>query len=165
MERNITLKELAVADLPVVKQIYDWYVLHSTATFHTKPVTIDELREFIYIGHPRFKSWLILNQEQPVGYCYLTNYKKRQAYDKTAEVTIYLVQDCNAKGIGKAALTQLEAHAHAAGFKNLLAIISGDNDQSIHFFEKNGYFKCAHFKKVGEKFGKVLDVVGYQKEI
>ncbi|MBO9592492.1 MAG: N-acetyltransferase [Niabella sp.] len=165
MEPDITLKELTAEDLPVVKQIYDWYVVHSTATFHTEPVTTDELKEFIYIGHPRFKSWLILNQEQPVGYCYLTNYKKRQAYDKTAELTIYLAHDGAAKGIGKAALTQLEAHAREAGFKNLLAIISGDNDRSIHFFEKNGFFKCAHFKNVGEKFGKVLDVVGYQKEL
>lgn len=165
MEPPIILKELVAADLPVIKQIYDWYVLHSTATFHTAPVTTDELREFIYIGHPRFKSWLILDGEQPVGYCYLTNYKKRQAYDKTAELTIYLVHDCAAKGIGKAALTQLEAHARQAAFTNLLAIISGDNDRSIGFFERNGYFKCAHFKKVGEKFGKILDVVGYQKEL
>ncbi|MGJ7031324.1 GNAT family N-acetyltransferase [Niabella hirudinis] len=162
---GITLTELKEADLRFVKQIYDWYVLNSTATFHTEPVTITELREFIYIGHPRFRSWLILDGAQPVGYCYLTNYKKRQAYDKTAELTIYLQHDCYAKGIGQAALKQLEIHAREAGFKNLLAIISGDNDRSIHFFEKNGYFKCAHFKNVGEKFWKVLDVVGYQKEI
>lgn len=162
---SIILKEIKEEDLPVVKQIYDWYVLHSTATFHTAPVTIDELKEFIYIGHSRFGSWLILEGEKPVGYCYLTNYKKRQAYDKTAELTIYLAHDRPAKGTGKTALAQLEAHARKADFKNLLAIISGDNDRSIRFFEKNGYFKCAHFKNVGEKFGKVLDVVGYQKEI
>ncbi|MBZ4188845.1 GNAT family N-acetyltransferase [Niabella beijingensis] len=165
MEQQILLKELATEDLHFVKQVYDWYVLHSTATFHTEPVTIDELREFIYIGHPRFRSWLILDGQQPVGYCYLTNYKKRQAYDKTAELTIYLSHDCYARGIGKAALTQLEEQARQAGFNNLLAIISGDNDQSIGFFERNSYFKCAHFKNVGEKFGKVLDVVGYQKEL
>lgn len=162
---SIRLKEITEADLPVVKEIYDWYVLHSTATFHTEPVTTGELKEFIYIGHPRFGSWLILDEERPACYCYLTNYKKRQAYDKTAELTIYLAHNCYAKGIGKTALEQLEAHAREAGFKNLLAIISGDNDRSIHFFEKNGYFKCAHFKNVGEKFGKLLDVVGYQKEI
>ncbi|SDC59482.1 GNAT family N-acetyltransferase [Niabella drilacis] len=162
---GITLTAIKETDLHFVKQVYDWYVLHSTATFHTGPVTIAELHEFIYIGHPRFGSWLILHQQEPVGYCYLTNYKKRQAYDKTAELTIYLRHDCYAKGIGQAALEQLEAYARVSGFKNLLAIISGDNDRSIHFFEKNGYFKCAHFKNVGEKFGKVLDVVGYQKEI
>jgi len=162
---GITLTAIKETDLHFVKTVYDWYVQHSTATFHTEPVTTGELKDFIYIGHPRFRSWLILHRQEPVGYCYLTNYKKRQAYDKTAELTIYLQHNCYAKGIGQAALNQLEAHAKQAGFKNLLAIISGDNDRSIHFFEKNGYFKCAHFRNVGEKFGKVLDVVGYQKEI
>lgn len=161
----ITLKTLAEEDLHFVKRVYDWYVLNSTATFHTEPVTIAELKEFIYVGHRRFQSFIILADGRPVGYCYLTNYKKRQAYDKTAELTIYLRQDCYAKGIGKTSLQELESRARHAGFKNLLAIISGDNDRSILFFEKNGYFKCAHFKNVGEKFNKVLDVVGYQKEI
>ncbi|MBP2132194.1 L-amino acid N-acyltransferase YncA [Methanomicrobium sp. W14] len=31
--------------------------------------------------------------------------------------------------------------------------------------EKAGYKKCAHLKNVGEKFGKVLDVIIYEKEI
>lgn len=161
----ITLKRLVEEDLHFVKQVYDWYILNSTATFHTAPVTIPELKEFMYIAHPRFQSFLICSDDQPAGYCYLTNYKKRQAYDKTAELTIYLRHDCFAKGIGKTALQQLEAAAKKALFKNLLAIISGDNERSIRFFEQNGYFKCAHFKNVGEKFGKILDVVGYQKEI
>lgn len=132
----ITLKVLVEEDLDFVKQVYDWYVLNSTATFHTEPVTTEELKEFLYVQHPRFQSFIILADGQPVGYCYLTNYKKRQAYDKTAELTIYLQHDCYAKGIGKTALQELETHAKNAGFKNLLAIISGDNDRSILFLKR-----------------------------
>jgi len=33
------------------------------------------------------------------------------------------------------------------------------------FFKKSGYTRCAHMKNIGEKFGKILDVVIYQKEI
>jgi L-amino acid N-acyltransferase YncA len=45
----------------------------------------------------------------------------------------------------------------------LMATICGENDKSIRLFEKNGYFKCAHYKEVEEKFGELLDVVAYQK--
>ncbi|MGD2035212.1 MAG: N-acetyltransferase, partial [Bacteroidales bacterium] len=45
----------------------------------------------------------------------------------------------------------------------LIGIITGTNKPSIALFETCGYEKCAHFRQVGEKFGKVLDVVGYQK--
>lgn len=162
---SIRLENITEPDLNFVKEIYDWYALNSTATFHTEPVTIEELKTFIYVGHPRFQSFMIIADDEPIGYCYLTNYKKRQAYDQTAELTIYLKHDCVVKGAGTEALILLEVKARAADFKNLLAIISGDNDRSIYFFEKNGYEKCAHFKKVGQKFGKLLDVVGYQKEI
>jgi len=49
--------------------------------------------------------------------------------------------------------------------KNLIAIVTGDNAESIALFEKSGYIRCAHFKNIGEKFNKVLDVLAFQKEI
>ena len=99
------------------------------------------------------------------GYCYLTRHKPRQAYDRTAEVTIYLKPGFQKKGIGRLALTHLENQARTVGLKNIIGGISGDNATSIALFEKAGFAKCAHYKNVGEKFGKILDVVAYQKEL
>lgn len=161
----IEFKELEDKDLAEVKSIYDWYIRNSTATYHTEPITIEQLREFIYINHPYYKSYLILAGKETAGYCFLTYYKKRQAYDRTAEVTIYLKDGLCHRGIGRIALDFLEKKAIENGLKNLIGIISGDNERSISLFEKSGYFKCAHFKNVGEKFNKILDVVAYQKEI
>jgi phosphinothricin acetyltransferase len=36
---------------------------------------------------------------------------------------------------------------------------------SIKLFQKLGYEKCAHFKRVGEKWGRVIDVVFFQKSL
>lgn len=162
---ELEFKELEERDLPEIKSIYDWYIEHSTATYHTEPITLDQLKEFIYTNHPFYKSYLILADRETAGYCFLTYYKKRQAYDRTAEVTIYLKAGSCRKGIGKIALEFLEKKAVEHGLKNLVGIISGDNTGSISLFEKSGYNKCAHFKNVGEKFGKILDVVAFQKEI
>ncbi len=162
---NIIFKKLKDEDLPRVKKIYDWYIENSTATFHTEPISTDQLKEFIYIGHPWYKSFLIYTDNEVAGYCFITNYKKRQAYDRTAEVTIYLKPDFCYKGIGKIALDYLEQIAGKCGLKNLIGVITGDNAGSIALFEKSGYLKCAHYKNVGEKFNKVLDVVSFQKEI
>jgi L-amino acid N-acyltransferase YncA len=162
---NINFQDLRDSDFTEVKRIYDWYIANSTATFHTEPIQISELKEFIYTNHPRYKSYLILLDNQIAGYCYFTYYKKRQAYDRTAEVTLYLDPEIRGKGIGKISLEFLEKKAVEVGLKNLLAIITGDNTGSIALFAKSGYTKCADFKNVGEKFGKVLDVVGYQKQL
>lgn len=162
---NITFHPLEEKDLPMVKEIYDWYVKNSTATFHTEPISIPQLKEFIYVDHPLYKSYMIQADGEVAGYCFLTNYKKRQAYDRTAEVTIYLKNGLFRKGIGKAALHHLEEMAAENGLKNIIGVISGDNEASIALFEKAGFTKCAHYKNVGEKFNKILDVVSFQKEL
>ena len=39
---------------------------------------------------------MIGDNENLAGYCYLTFFKKRQAYNRTAEVTLYLIPEfCN----------------------------------------------------------------------
>ena len=161
----VQFKQVEKSDLPKIKVIYDWYILNSTATFHTEPINIEELGDMIFIEHPVYCSYLIYLETSLVGYCYLTNYKKRQAYNRTAEITVYLSPEYCGKGIGNEVLLFLENQAIQVGLKNLIGIISGNNRGSITLFEKSGYSRCAHFRNVGEKFGEILDVVAFQKEI
>jgi phosphinothricin acetyltransferase len=161
----VVLRSLQLSDFPVVKEIYDWYILNSTATFHTEPISIEELQSFIYVNDARYQSFLIQVDNEVVGYAYLTRYKNRQAYDRSAEVTLYLKHDFIGNGIGSEVISQIEMIATQVGIKTILAIVTGENDNSIRLFTKNGYEKCAHFKRVGEKFGRVLDVLGFQKEL
>ncbi len=152
-------------DLPLVKEIYDYYILNTTATFHAEKITIDELREFLFIGDPKYPSFLIRENGDVIGYCFLTRYKKRQAYDRTAEISIYLAPERMGKGIGPIAMKYLEEAARKAGIRVLVCTLSADNRASIRLCEKAGYEQAGQLKRIGEKFGKVLDVVIYQKEL
>ncbi|WP_075603072.1 GNAT family N-acetyltransferase [Saccharicrinis aurantiacus] len=160
---NIQLNELNESDLEIVKEIYDYYIINSTATFHTEHISINELKEFMYVGDAKYKSYLVEFEGEVCGYCYLAPYKKRQAYAKTAEVTLYLKPNFGGKGIGKQVLLMIEKIALQNGINNLLGIITGENLNSIKLFERCGYNKCGHFVKVGEKFNRLLDVLAYQK--
>lgn len=160
---DLKLIDLKKYDFEIVKEIYDYYIVNSTATFHTELITIEELESIILIDDPKYKSFLIEYEGETCGYCYISQYKKRQAYDRTAEITIYLKPVYSGKGIGKESMRLLEAVAKNNGISVLIGIISGDNQVSIGLFEKCGYEKCAHFKQVGEKFNQLLDVVAYQK--
>jgi len=162
---EIQLVDMVESDFDLVKQIYDHYILNSTATFHTDKITIDELKEYILIGHPKYKSFLIKYKTIICGFCYISRFKERQAYDRTAEVTIYLKPEYTGQKIGAYVLQELEKIAVNNGISVLVGIIGGENNPSIRLFEKSGYEKCAHFKKVGEKFNRILDMVAYQKII
>ena len=162
---DIRFETLKNSDLTEVKKIYDQYIINTTVTFHTRPVSIEELKQFICIDHPRYKSYLILCDDNMAGYCYLSCYKNREAYDRTAEIAIYLKSEYCGKGIGQMAFRYLEEEAQKVGLKNIIGNVTGSNRESMALFEKLGYTQCARFKNIGEKFGSLLDVVSYQKEL
>lgn len=160
---TILFIDLQETHLPELKKIYDFYVEESTATFHIQKQSLSQLKEFIPINHPKYKSYIIKNSNEILGYCYFGAYKSREAFSKTAEVTIYLKQNSQKKGVGQRALKHLEKAASQQGIKVLLAVITGENQASIRFFKKAGYQKCGLFKEVGEKFKKTLDLFICQK--
>lgn len=160
---SLKLIDIQDVDFDVVKEVYDYYVVNSTATFHLFPISEQDLKETIWVGHPKCKSYLVEYEGEKIGYCYLAPFNKKQAYDHTAEVTIYIKTDFTGRGIGKSVLDKLEVIAKLNGIKVLVGLITGENLVSIKLFEKCGYEQCAFFKQVGKKFNKILDVVAYQK--
>jgi len=160
----ISFQPVSDTDLPQIKEIYDYYILNSTSTFHSDPISTDELKGILYINHPKYVSYLIKDSDEVIGYCFLSRYKNRQAYDRTAEVSLYLKPEHAGKGTGTIAMDYIEKKAKERGIHVLIGTLSGDNLASMKLSEKMGFLKVAHLKNVGEKFGKILDVVLYQKE-
>lgn len=161
----IAFKPLEPTDMEFACSVYNYYVLKSTATFHTEPVSVDAFASGLPMNHSLYQSYLITCEGKPCGYVYLGNWKPRQAYNRSDEVTLYIEKDFHGKGIGKNSLMFIEAEARKRGIKNLLGVITFENKASIHLFEKSGFQKVGHLKNIGEKFGRLLDVVTYQKEI
>lgn len=151
--------------LDEVLQIYTHYVLNTTATFHSRPLKREEMREIVFFNNEKYKAFVICEETEICGYVLITQHKKREAYDGTAEVTVYLKPAYIGKGLGSMAVKYIEKYAKKQGLHVLVATICGQNEESIRLFEKNGYSQCAHYNEVGQKFGLLLDVVAYQKII
>lgn len=158
-----SFREVQEEDLPCLLEIYNYYVVNTTATFHAKPLTEAEMGKLVLFEDEKYRSFVIMTEQSMAGYVILTQHKSREAYDRTGEVTVYLAHDFAGKGIGSAAVKFIEGFARQKGFHVLVATICGENQQSIGLFQRNGYEKCAHYKQVGRKFGQWLDVVAYQK--
>lgn len=158
----IEAREEHISDL---LDIYNYYVLNTTATFHEKLLSIEAMKGLIFFTDPKYRTFVILTDEVISGYVLLTQHKSREAYDRTGEVTVYLRPDNIGSGIGSLAVEYIERFAKLKGFHALIATICGENEKSIKVFERNGYEKCAHYKQVGRKFNQWLDVVAYEKMI
>ena len=152
-------------DLEKILCIYNHYILTTTINFYFDEISIDTLKSFIYLDHSRYKSFLISHKGEFAGFCFLTQYRDREAYDGTAELAVYLKPGFTRRGLGAEAVRHLEKVAAERGIKTVIASISGENTESLNLFRKLQYDKCGHFKKIGEKFGRELDVVYFQKSL
>lgn len=158
-----SFEEITEQDLTEVREIYNYYVSNTTISFHTEELTLKEIKASVINRDPRFKSFVIKEENEIKGYVLITQYKSKQAYDFSGEVTIYLKPDIVGKGIGGTALLFIENVAREQGFYTLIATVCMENTRSKSLFEKHGYEQCAMFKGVGYKFDRRLDIGSFQK--
>lgn len=160
---TISFKPICDAHLEKAADIYNYYIKNTTVTFHTESLSPEEMKPILYQDDPLYITLAIYDGDDMCGYAYMAPYKKRQAYRISSEVTIYLDPKYTGKGIGTLVVKHLEEHAKANGIHSLISVICAENIASIQLFSKCGYEKCAHFKEIGMKFDRLLDIVVMQK--
>ncbi len=160
---TLTFQKAQENDLNIILDIYNFYILTSTATFDLSPISRQEFCQRIFIGHEKYETYLIRSEGEIAGFCFLTQYKKKKGYDRTAEAGVYLRPEFTGKGIGREATALLEKVAVGKQIRVLVTCICAENTASIRLMERMGYEKCSYFRQVGEKFGRLLDVVDFQK--
>ena len=160
---DLSFQKATDSDLDAVLDIYNFYIETTTATFDCGPVSKEEFLGRNIMDHEKYRVYLITQENILAGFYFLTQFRKKKAYDRTAEAGIYLKPEYTGRGIGKESVAFLEEEARKRGIKVLIASISNENTASIKLVREMGYEKCAHYKQVGEKFGRVLDVVEFQK--
>lgn len=158
-----TFRPLAAGDMADVARIYNHYVTHTTVSFHIAPRTKGEMTAMLLHRGEPFGAYALIEEGKWIGYCALVPFSGREAYAVTAELSLYLEPEARRKGYGQAMLDFLENEAANKGFVSLMARVTAENTASVGLFDKNGYKRAGYFEKVGCKFGKLLDVIAFQK--
>jgi L-amino acid N-acyltransferase YncA len=151
------------ADAEAICAIYNHYIAQTTATFETEPVTTAEMQQRISNTTTKY-PWLVFEQDRRIiGFAYATAWRVRAAYRNSVESTVYLHHSHQGKGIGTIIYKELLS---LLGKKDVHAVIGGialPNAGSVALHEKLGFVPVAHFKEVGFKFEKWVDVGYWQK--
>lgn len=134
--------------------------MHSAITFEERPVAPDEMTQRIaevLEGLP----WLVWEEDGEVGgFAYASKWKGRCAYRYSVESTVYLDPAATGKGIGLHLYRLLLANLRQQEVHTVIGGIALPNEASVALHEKLGFQKVAHFKEVGRKMEKWIDV-GY----
>jgi phosphinothricin acetyltransferase len=107
--------------------------------------------------------WLVACEDGVVkGYAYAALWRPRSAYRYSVETTVYVDRECMGKGIGTRLYTELLRRLPPLGVHSAMGVIALPNDASVALHEKLGFRKAGHFREVGLKFGRWIDVGCWQ---
>jgi L-amino acid N-acyltransferase YncA len=163
---DLTVRPARVEDAQAVCEIYTWHVASGTATFDT--VAPDAAAWADKIAAVSARAWPFLVAERDgavIGYCYATQFRDRAAYARTCEDSIYVADDARGDGIGSALLSMLIDAARACDFEQMIAVIGGGEPASVALHAKCGFAHAGRLRKVGHKFGRLLDTVYMQRDL
>jgi L-amino acid N-acyltransferase YncA len=148
-------------DAEALARIYNHYSRESVITFEESEVSPQEMAGRITKITELSLPWLVAESEGAVvGYAYASKWKERSAYRFSVETTVYLDPNNTGHGIGTKLYHELLTSLRGKSVHAVIGGIAQPNEASVALHERLGFTKVAHFREVGFKFGRWVDV-GY----
>lgn len=157
-----TIRNAVVSDANSICQIYNHYVLNTTVTFETSAVATDEMEKRIMDISSVYPYLVCEYEGNVIGYCYVSSWKNRCAYNSTAESLVYLHKDFTGQGIGSKLYEALFKKLDKGSLHAIIAGVAQPNEASARLHERFGFEKVAHFKQTGRKFNQWIDVAYWE---
>lgn len=163
----IAIRDAVQADGAGIARIYNHYVAETVVTFELDAVSGTEMGERIVATRQVDElPWLVAEgREELAGYAYASKWKGRCAYRFAVEITVYLDAAYQGRGLGTQLYRALFDALRTAGMHTVIAGISLPNPASIALHEKMGLDKVGHFREVGYKFDRWIDVGYWQASL
>ena len=149
-------------DVQTILDIYNYAVLHTTATADDEPRTLIE-RQVWYDDRVRNGYPVLVVEETAggpiIGWGSLSPYHSRVGYRRTTENSIYVSESHRGIGVGTALLSELIKRAEQLQMHAIVAAISGGNEASVRLHARFGFSECGRLPELIWKFGAWIDVV------
>jgi phosphinothricin acetyltransferase len=140
--------------------IYNYYIENTVITFEEDLLSPADMEKRMEAIRRRYPYFVWEDSGAVLGYAYANTFKERAAYRFSIEDTVYLKPGFEGRGIGKKLLTAVFDEAKKANIHAIVSCITIPNERSVGLHERLGFVKTAHFREVGFKLGRWLDV-GY----
>jgi len=193
--RKAKTKSRSYSDAEKCLDIYNHYILHSTATFHFEPQPESymhniyaktkeyDLPFLVAVKHSppppsgRMRMWT--DYSHVVGFAYtLPHMAERPGWNATVDISLYLRDDVVGVGLAaellKALLDALATRKNEDGSQRIREVLATvalnpfegeDQKDSAAFYRKRGFVEIGTLKAVGWKFERWIDVSVFQRSI
>lgn len=171
---DVEFRSVSLDDAAAIADIYRPYVENTAVSFEYSAPTADEIAKRIKNTTAFYPYCVAVKNGRVIGYAYAGRCGARRAYDRSAELSIYIDENEHGAGIGTKLYELLEAQLRRMGVINVYALIAAPfdrtddpylTDASLRFHEKLGYTVVGRQHGCGFKFGRWYDIVTVEKFI
>jgi L-amino acid N-acyltransferase len=146
-------------DLKQMLDIYNDIIANTTAVFQYDTHSLEMRKEwFAQKQKEGFPVFVAEENNEIVGFSTIGPFRNWQAYKYSVENSVYVRSDQRGKGIGKLLLKATIEAAKQMGMHTIIAGIDAGNETSIAMHKLFGFVEVAHFKEVGYKFDRWLNL-------
>ncbi|MBX2921088.1 MAG: N-acetyltransferase [Chitinophagaceae bacterium] len=146
-------------DIQAILDIYNDAILHTTAVYDYAPHSFDMRKQWFETKKQQhFPVFVAEDNNEVAGFSSIGPFRAWAAYKFTVENAIYVKAGQQGKGIGSLLMQPLIAASKELGMHTIVAGIDADNGISLKLHKRFGFEEVAHFKQVGWKFDKWLDL-------
>lgn len=158
-----TVRTATLEHVPAITEIYNDAILNTTAVYSFERVTVENRQAwFEDKAKQNFPVFVAVQKDKVVGFSSYGPFRTWPAYLHAVENSIYVHPDYRGQGVGKLLLPPLFETAKQQKMHTMIAGIDASNEVSIKLHQSYGFEKVAHFKQVGFKFNRWLDLVFMQ---
>ena len=164
---SIKIRDVLPEDAERIQEIYSPYVADTTISFEITVPDKSEMQIRIEKTLSNGFPYIVAENENGtvVGYAYADRFGEREAYRYSFTISIYLDMKVQSRGIGQKLYDELEKRMKTMGIVQVVSAITGKNEKSLKFHEKNGFIKIGHFPNIGYKMGEWHDIIWMNKTI
>lgn len=159
----IQIRAALEQDLEAMLEIYNDVIVNTTAVYDYQPHTLEMRRQWFRIKEAQgFPVFVAEEDGKVVGFSSIGPFRAWAAYKYSVENSVYVAADQRGKGIGKLLIAPLVEASVQLNMHTIIAGIDATNEASIKLHSSFGFKEVAHFKQVGYKFGRWLDLTFMQ---
>lgn len=154
----VSIRSAQRADIPQIKDIYNFYVQNTVITFDDKPLDLgywqDKFDHLNRLGLP----FLVIHRDQEIlGFALVSPWRQKTSYLKIVENQIFLAAAATGKKLGGKLFQALIQACNDIGIKEVIAVIADRGAQaSIALHKKHGFIEQGHLANVAVRFGKPI---------
>ena len=150
-------------DAAAVCAIYNQGIEERVATLETELRSPEERQQWMAARGTRHPVIVAERAGRVVGWASLNPFSPRRAYDRVADLSVYVERSWRGRGVGRGLIEHLIVLARQLAYHKMVLAAFPSNAQGMALYDRVGFRTVGVYREQGQLDGRWVDVVIMEK--